>query len=531
MLSNEQLKEEVIKLKYAFQKNSMLRFQDLHRMLDLIQSASDPDISDATTQFKGVVKLAGDLSGTADIPTVPGLLLKENSSNKQNNLTHDGTGTRFPTVDAINAALASLTVADATSTTKGVIKLAGDLSGTADSPTVPALSGKENLSNKENSVLDNSNTKYPTNHLVKTYVDSTISGAIIIQGDWNAATNTPNISGTTNTGYAWRVAVAGNTNLGGITVWAVNDLAVKTATGWTKIDNQNLAAVWGNITGSLSAQTDLQNALNLKLDKNTPISASTKAKITYDVNGLITSATDLPHNEVTSIQGGSPGEYYHLNSSQLNRVLNLIYVNSVNSATMLTGILEKGVSNSVSVRYNMSSNDDTFTAATLTGVGSVLSRVNTGNNDVIVGSYLASTTFILSMTYLRNGVSTNETKTATYTAVPPKWSNVSSIPVLDTYALCSTNLGSKILTTTTAMNNTGSATGQYIWFITTSSNSTITDGNNFNQSIGALNTADGASEFYKNSFVMTLQDSTTVTMYSYRTRTLKTFTGNIYKIT
>lgn len=31
---------------------------------------------DATTSIKGVVKLAGDLSGTADIPTVPGLSLK-----------------------------------------------------------------------------------------------------------------------------------------------------------------------------------------------------------------------------------------------------------------------------------------------------------------------------------------------------------------------------------------------------------------------------------------------------------------------
>jgi hypothetical protein len=95
---------------------------------------------------------------------------------------------------------------------------------------------------------------------------SDIPNPILLQGDWNANTNTPDITGTTITGYAWRVSVAGNTPLGGITGWLVGDLAVKTATSWLKIHNSDIAAVWGNITGTLSNQTDLQNALNAKLD-------------------------------------------------------------------------------------------------------------------------------------------------------------------------------------------------------------------------------------------------------------------------
>lgn len=654
-------------------------------------------IADATTTVKGKIKLAGDLSGTADLPIVVGLSGKEVSTNKQNSLTVDGTGLKYPTVDAVNSAIALIPpTPDATSSVKGKLKLTNDLGGTADLPTVPglalkqdtlssgvniktiegtsilgsgniditatnvglgnvdntpdtnkpvsiaqqaaldlkanksitittaspltgggdlssnrtfsipqstnivdgylsasdwvifngkqdllissinlktiegqsllgsgnidltksdvglsnvdntpdlskpistatqsALDLKENLSNKENTVLDNSTTKYPTNNLVKTYVDSTITGSIILQGDWNASTNTPDITGTTTNGYAWRVSVAGSTNLGGITTWAVNDLAVKTATGWIKVDNQDTTVVWGNITGTLSAQTDLQSALDAKVIKNTAITGATKAKITYDAKGLVTAGTDLPHNESVSIQGGAPGEYYHLTSTQLSRVLNLINVNSVNSITNLTAISEKGVSTSVSIRYNMLSNDDVFTAASINnGVGSVLSRVNTGNNDVVLGNFVDSTTTTLSMTYLRNGVSTNETKSATYTAVVPKWSNVSATAVINTYALASSNLGTKVLTTATAMNNTGGASAQYIWFITTNSAASIFDGNNFAQSIGVLNAADdGVSEFYKKSFTMTLQDSTTVTMYSYRTRTLKTFSSNIYRIT
>ena len=105
----------------------------------------------------------------------------------------------------------------------------------------------------------------------KGYVDSLVSGAIVLQGDWDASTNTPDISGTTKTGSAWRVSVAGTTDIGGITDWQVGDLAVKTANGWIKIDNEDIKAVWGGITGTLSNQTDLQNALNLKAPLDSPL--------------------------------------------------------------------------------------------------------------------------------------------------------------------------------------------------------------------------------------------------------------------
>lgn len=100
----------------------------------------------------------------------------------------------------------------------------------------------------------------------KKYVDQLIGG-IVLQADWNAATNTPDITGATTAGYAWNVTVEGTTDLGGIAVWAVGDLAVKTASGWTKI--KPVPAVWGVITGTLSAQGDLQAALNAKVSSAT----------------------------------------------------------------------------------------------------------------------------------------------------------------------------------------------------------------------------------------------------------------------
>ena len=71
------------------------------------------------------------------------------------------------------------------------------------------------------------------------YILDVVGGAIRIQGNWNANTNTPDITGATTTGFAWIVSVAGDTTLGSINVWDIGDIAVKTDNGWAKIANQD----------------------------------------------------------------------------------------------------------------------------------------------------------------------------------------------------------------------------------------------------------------------------------------------------
>jgi len=52
------------------------------------------------------------------------------------------------------------------------------------------------------------------------------------------------------------------------------------------------AVAWGGVTGTLSNQTDLQTALDGKVDENTAITGATKTKITYDAKGLVTAGAD-----------------------------------------------------------------------------------------------------------------------------------------------------------------------------------------------------------------------------------------------
>jgi hypothetical protein len=253
---------------------------------------------DATSSVKGKLQLAGDLAGSASSPTVPGLALKapinspaftgtvsgvtksmvdlgnvdntsdankpvslaaqteldlkENASNKSD--ASLGTSTiLYPTQNAVKTYVDSqvaLGAPDATSSVKGKLQLAGDLAGSASSPTVPglalkapinnpsftgtvtgvtkamvdlgnvdntsdmnkpvssaaqtALDLKENASNKSDASLGTSTILYPTQNAVKTYVDSqvalgtpdatsSVKGKLQLAGDLDGTAALPSI--------------------------------------------------------------------------------------------------------------------------------------------------------------------------------------------------------------------------------------------------------------------------------------------------------------------------------------------------
>ena len=191
--------------------------------------------------------------------------------------------------------------------------------------TYPASSGTialtsnlavfELLSNKSNNAsLGSSDVLYPTQAAVKSYVDSAVTGGVNIQGDWNANTNSPNISGTTTTGFTWRVSVAGSTNLGGITVWNVNDLAVKTASGWIKIDNSSsVVSVYGR-QGIVVANAGDYNTSQVTESVGSLYFTTARARASFsagtnvsiDGNGVISSANTIYNNFTRTVAGLVP---------------------------------------------------------------------------------------------------------------------------------------------------------------------------------------------------------------------------------
>ena len=84
------------------------------------------------------------------------------------------------------------------------------------------------------------------------------------------------------------------------TTGATNGQVLKyNGTIWTAQTDLN-SGVWGSITGTLSSQTDLQSALDGKVDENAAITGATKTKITYDAKGLVTAGTDATTADIAA---------------------------------------------------------------------------------------------------------------------------------------------------------------------------------------------------------------------------------------
>lgn len=123
----------------------------------------------------------------------------------------------------------------------------GSISGTTVSGYIPSTEKGAALGV---ATLDASG-KVPVSEL-----PAAVLGALSYQGTWNASTNTPTLTSSTGTkGYYYVVAVAGSTNLDGITDWLVGDWAVYNGTVWQKVDNTETVTSVNGQTGAVTLTT------------------------------------------------------------------------------------------------------------------------------------------------------------------------------------------------------------------------------------------------------------------------------------
>ena len=160
----------------------------------------------------------------------------------------------------VDSQLVSSSIPDATTTTKGKIQLAGDLAGTAAAPTVPGLGLKENSANKSTTTsLGTSNVLFPTQNAVKTYVDTAIAGATIVDAD---ATTKGKIQLAGDlTGTAAAPVVANN---------AITDAKIANGISASKV---GLSNVDNTSDANKPVSTATQTALNLKANTTDVTSA------------------------------------------------------------------------------------------------------------------------------------------------------------------------------------------------------------------------------------------------------------------
>ena len=114
-------------------------------------------------------------------------------------------------------------------------------------------------------------------------IPDSVLGGQQYQGTWNAATNTPAIptAAIGNKGWYYSVAVAGTTNINGISSWAVGDEIISNGSVWQKIVNVSAVNSVNGYTGVVvlgKADVGLGNVDNTS-DSAKPVSAATVTQL------------------------------------------------------------------------------------------------------------------------------------------------------------------------------------------------------------------------------------------------------------
>lgn len=144
-----------------------------------------------------------------------------------------------------------------------------------------------------------------TSKIPLSQMPSSMLGAAIYQGAWNATTNSPALaSGTGTKGYYYVVSVAGTAALDGESDWKLGDWAIYNGTVWQKVDNTDaVISVAGRVGAVTLTSTDvgLGNVDNTS-DVNKPVSTAQAAAIAAKQDTLV-SGTNIKTVNGTSILG------------------------------------------------------------------------------------------------------------------------------------------------------------------------------------------------------------------------------------
>jgi len=138
-----------------------------------------------------------------------------------------------------------------------------------------------------------------TGRIPSSLLPTSVVGAVVYQGTWNATTAAPSASPTK--GQYWVVSVAGNTDLSGNNVWYAGDVAIYNGTDWDRIDGSanEVLSVNGHTGNVVLAAGDITSSLGF-----TPVQqgggidqTANKVYVGWSASGLkvTVDSTDIGH--------------------------------------------------------------------------------------------------------------------------------------------------------------------------------------------------------------------------------------------
>jgi hypothetical protein len=231
---------------------------------------------DATTLVKGKVKLAGDLAGTADLPTVPGLAGKEPTITAGTTSQYYRGDKTFQTLDKSAVGLSNVdNTSDANKPISSATQTA--LNAKVDTVLVGAINGVASL---------DGTGRVPSTQL-PSYVDDVVEFANLAAFPVTGETGKIYVALDTNLTYRWSgtayVNIAPSLALG-----ETSATAYRGDRGKTAFDHSQIIA--GNPHGTTKADVGLSNVDNTS-DLNKPISTATQTALNAKENSITAGTT------------------------------------------------------------------------------------------------------------------------------------------------------------------------------------------------------------------------------------------------
>jgi plastocyanin len=125
-------------------------------------------------------------------------------------------------------------------------------------------------------------------------IPSSLTGAVVFKGTWNASTNTPTLAdGSGTAGWQYAVSVGGTRNLGsGNITFVAGDYVIYNGTIWQQIPSSTIAAA-GTLTGATLASNVLSSSL-------TSVGTLTNLSVTNTITGSISGNAGTATNGVVT---------------------------------------------------------------------------------------------------------------------------------------------------------------------------------------------------------------------------------------
>ena len=279
--------------------------------------------------------------------------------------------------------------------------------------------------------------------LVASQIPTSLTGAIIFKGTWDASTNTPTLAdGVGTNGWEYAVAVGGTINLGsGNITFIAGDFVIYNGTIWQRIPSNTIAEA-GTLTGTTLNATVVNSSL-------ISVGTLTNLTVTNTITGSVSGNAGTVTNGVVTTGSYSDPTWLTLTASKVG----LGNVTNESKATMFASPTFTGTVSGVTATHiglgNVTNESKAimFASPTFTGTVSGVTATMVGLGNVTNESkatMFASPTFTGVPVAPTATAGTNDTQVATTQFVRTEVSNLvnGAGPALDTLKELADALGS-----------------------------------------------------------------------------------------